>query len=75
MTVQPFKHDEEFLTPEAESALLGVKVETLTMWRHRMQGPPYLKVGVGGRKMIRYPKSLTMAWMASRVVIPGSRVA
>ncbi len=43
----------ELLVPSQVARILGVTINTLAMWRHRNQGPDYLKIG--GR--VRYDAS------------------
>ena len=58
--------DEPLISPEETAADLHVKPQTLTAWRNRDQGPPYVKVG----RLIRYYRSLNRQWLETRVVRP-----
>ena len=59
---------DEPLVPEKEAAVvLHVKPQTLTAWRNRREGPPYVKVG----RLIFYRPSHIKQWLESRVVRPG----
>jgi hypothetical protein len=58
---------DEPLLPEDEAAReLKVKPQTLGAWRHRGQGPAFIKVG----KLVFYRASDIRAYVASRVVRP-----
>ena len=35
----------DLLTQEQAAALLHVKPDTLTVWRHRRQGPKFVRIG------------------------------
>ncbi len=50
------------------AGIIHVKPETLPAWRHRGEGPPYIKVG----SLVRYPDDLLRAWLASRTHTPGA---
>lgn len=56
---------ETYLLPTEAAAYLRVAVKTLTQWRWRGMGPPYLKVA-GGR--IRYERAALDVWMAGQGV-------
>jgi hypothetical protein len=59
---------DEPLLPEADAAReLKVKPQTLGAWRHRGQGPEYVRVG----KLIFYTPSALREYIASRVVRPS----
>ena len=59
---------DEPMLPEDEAAReLKVKPQTLGAWRHRGQGPAYIKV----RKLVFYRPSDIRAYVASRVVRPA----
>ena len=55
------------MLPEDEAAReLKVKPQTMGAWRHRGQGPVYVKIG----KLVFYRPSDIRAYVASRVVRP-----
>jgi len=54
----------EVLTEAETSHLLHVHQLTLTIWRRKGKGPPY--VDGGDVKMIRYLRADVMAWLASQ---------
>ena len=39
----PIYPDNQFLTPKQVAARIGVSANTLCQWRHRKQGPPFIK--------------------------------
>ena len=53
------KHDET-----AAAALLGLRPQTLRLWRVRGCGPRFLKIG----RLVRYPKSALEEFMSGRLV-------
>ena len=62
---------DEPLLPEEEAAkALRVKPQTMATWRHRGQGPSYVRVG----KLIFYKPSHLREYIDARVVRPGLRV-
>lgn len=46
---------------------LGVKPPTLTAWRHRGQGPVFIRVG----RLVRYREEDLERWVAERAVEGG----
>lgn len=50
------------MDPIATAAFLKVRVDTLSLWRFKGQGPDYLKVG----RRIRYRVSDLKNWLESR---------
>jgi hypothetical protein len=59
---------DEPMLPEGEAAReLRVKPQTLGAWRHRGQGPVYVKIG----KLVFYRPSDIRAYVANRVVRPA----
>jgi hypothetical protein len=44
----------QLLTPYIVAAMLDVHPDTLARWRHRGDGPPYLKLGSGRTSAVRY---------------------
>jgi hypothetical protein len=53
----------ELLAPKRVTERLGVHEPTLTDWRYRQTGPPFVKVG----RLIRYPARLLEQWLAERL--------
>jgi Helix-turn-helix domain len=65
----PSSVDPEELLDAVETAkLLHVKVETLTAWRSKKCGPPYLKVG----RTCFYQRAALSTWLAQQIVRPGA---
>jgi hypothetical protein len=59
---------DEPLLPTAEAApVLKVEPETMVAWRHRGEGPAYIKVG----QLIFYRPSDLRKYIEARVVQPG----
>ena len=77
-TAMQFRHDSEdkthdtdhvlagYMTPEELAAELDMAVITLTLWRMRQKGPPYVKVG----RKILYSRTTVKEWIASQVRKP-----
>lgn len=51
-----------FLTPEQLATRLGIKVQTLAVWRSRGGGPPFTKLG----SLVRYEVAAVDAWLQAR---------
>ncbi len=63
---------DEPLISEAEAAKqIHLKAGTLGAWRHRGEGPAFVRVG----KLVFYRPSDIRAWLLSRVVRPEQRAA
>ena len=59
MNAQVIKHVTRALTEREVADLLGLSVATLRAWRHRGQGPRFLRLG----RAVRYlPNALTLAF-------------
>ena len=56
----------DLLTNEETSALLGIKPNTLEIWRHRGKGPPFVKMGSAPQAPVRYLRSAVMDWLAQQ---------
>lgn len=48
---------DDLLTTKEASAILGVKPNTLEIWRHKGHGPPFMRLGDGPCAPIRYLRS------------------
>jgi len=58
----------EDLPNSAETAaILGIKLNTLEIWRIRGNGPAYIKLGNDGRAPVRYRRADIIAWIDQRV--------
>lgn len=58
--------DDELLDNEQTAALLGIKPNTLEIWRHKGKGPEFLKLGDTRQAPIRYRRSKVTEWLARR---------
>lgn len=56
----------DLLTTKEASVLLGVKRNTLEIWRHKGKGPPFLRLGDGPCAPVRYLRSALTDWLAAR---------
>jgi predicted DNA-binding transcriptional regulator AlpA len=54
------RRSNEFLTEFQVADLLGLGAWTLTKWRKRGKGPPFLQIG---RNTVRYPRRELRAWV------------
>ena len=52
--------ESRLLTPEEAGAMLGIKIQTLSNWRTRKVGPPYVRVG---QRLIRYRENDLQAFV------------
>jgi predicted DNA-binding transcriptional regulator AlpA len=59
--------DAQLLNDKSVAQLLCVSPGTLKSWRHRKQGPPYIRLG----KSTRYRRTAVVAWLAQQEVDPG----
>jgi hypothetical protein len=57
---------EELLDNEQTAALLGIKPNTLEIWRCKGRGPEYLKLGDTPQAPVRYLRSKVMEWLGPR---------
>lgn len=55
---------DELLEPEEVSAWLQMSTGTLSQWRSRGGGPPFVRVG----RHVRYPRSEAEKWLAERTI-------
>jgi hypothetical protein len=62
--------DEQMLPKDEAARELKVKPQTLGAWRHRGQGPVYVKIG----KLVFYRPSDIREYVASRIVRPQESV-
>jgi hypothetical protein len=56
------RRSNEFLTEFQVADLLGLGAWTLTKWRKRGKGPPFLQIG---RNTVRYPRRGLRAWLCA----------
>jgi len=57
---------DDLLTTKEAATVLGVKPNTLEIWRTKGKGPPFLRLGDGPCAAVRYLRSALMEWLASR---------
>jgi predicted site-specific integrase-resolvase len=60
-----------FLTEEDFRVLAGVNAATVAAWRHRGQGPAFVRVG----RRVFFPQSAVAAYMTEKTRAPRPRVA
>ncbi len=56
---------EKLLNTNELSAMLGVTVNTLQIWRHQGKGPKYFKLS---RRAVRYKERDILAWMDNSMI-------
>lgn len=56
---------DDLLSNEQTAALLGIKKNTLEIWRCKGKGPAFIKLGSHPSSPIRYQRSRVMAWIAA----------
>jgi len=56
---------DDLLSNEQTAALLGIKKNTLEIWRCKGKGPAFIKLGEHPSSPIRYQRSRVMAWIAA----------
>jgi hypothetical protein len=56
-------HQDDLLTSAETAALLGIKPNTLEIWRHKGKGPIFQKYGRTPQAPIRYRRSTVMEWL------------
>ncbi|MEK1888820.1 MAG: helix-turn-helix domain-containing protein [Phyllobacterium sp.] len=55
------------LTPKDVAHMLSLSEKTLEAWRAKGMGPPFVKLGSGGKtSAIRYPVDKLKAWLAEQ---------
>jgi len=54
---------DDLLSNEQTAALLGIKKNTLEIWRCKGKGPAFIKLGEHPSLPIRYQRSRVMAWI------------
>lgn len=57
---------DELLDNEQTAALLGIKPNTLEIWRHKGKGPEFLKLGDAPQAPVRYRRSGIAEWLSMR---------
>jgi hypothetical protein len=54
---------DDLLSNEQTATLLGIKPNTLEVWRHKGKGPVFLKLGTNPASPVRYQRSRVMTWI------------
>jgi Helix-turn-helix domain len=67
MSISP----DELVSPAQAAVHLHIKPETLTAWRHRGIGPPYLKVG----RQVFYRRADLSEWLGAQRRQPSARAS
>lgn len=57
---------DDLLTTKEAASVLGVKPNTLEIWRHKGKGPPFVRLGDGPCAPIRYVRVQLAGWLGSR---------
>lgn len=57
---------DDLLDNEQTAELLGIKPNTLEIWRCRGKGPEFVKMGDAPQAPVRYRRSVLMEWVAQR---------
>lgn len=57
---------DDLLATKEAAKLLGIKTNTLEIYRHQGKGPPFLKLGSAQGSAVRYQRSVLAAWLAPR---------
>lgn len=68
MTLPPALESKELLTEIEAALILGLKPQTLSLWRcQKRYGLPYVRVG----RLVRYRRADLEKWLESRLVTNG----
>ena len=54
----------DLLDNEQTAAFLGIKPNTLEIWRHKGKGPAFVKMGDTPQAPVRYRRSALADWLA-----------
>ena len=58
---------DDLLNSAETAAILGIKLNTLEIWRIRGNGPTYVKLGSDSRAPVRYRRADVIAWIEQRL--------
>ena len=61
------------LTTKEAAEFLGMKAQTLMLWRVYHKGPPYVKMTDSPAGAVRYRLSDLNDWISARSVAPGAQ--
>ena len=53
----------QYLSPKELSKRLSVGVDVLAQWRWLKKGPPFIRIGIGRRKLVRYSDLDVSEWL------------
>lgn len=56
----------DLLTTEQAAILLGIKTNTLEIWRTKGKGPAFVKLGNAKQAPVRYLKSTIVDWITAQ---------
>jgi len=59
-------NQEDLLDNEQTAALLGIKPNTLEIWRGKSKGPEFVKMGDMPQAPVRYQRSVVLEWVKRR---------
>lgn len=62
----------DLLDNEQTATLLGIRPNTLEIWRHRGKGPAFIKLGTNPSSPVRYQRSRVMAWIDANTHVSTS---
>jgi hypothetical protein len=57
----------ELLTSKVTAALIGIKLNTLEIWRGQAKGPPFIKLSNSPQAGVRYRRADVVAWIEQRL--------
>ena len=57
---------DDLMSSKEAAKLLGIKSNTLEVWRHQGRGPQFVKLGDSRQSMVRYLRSAVITWVAQR---------
>ena len=60
-------HQDDLLTSVETAALLGIKNNTLEIWRGRGHGPAFIKLGTSPQAAVRYRRAEVLRWIEQRI--------
>ncbi len=71
----PCDAEQALLDEAAAARFLGMQSSTLSAWRSRGGGPPFLHVGDGKRPAVRYARADLIAWAQQRRMMQSHQPA
>lgn len=58
---------DDLLTSAQTAELLGIKLNTLEIWRSKGHGPSFVKLGTSPQAPVRYQRAVVAAWIEQRL--------